>query len=307
MEGTVTKSTGSWYQVLTDDGKVWMARTRGKMRLNDLDTSNPVAVGDRVELMEDRNYADTGSISKVYHRNNYLIRRANKLSSRRQILATNLDGAALIASLTSPRTSLGFIDRFILTCEAYHVPAMVFFNKMDLLGERGEAVVNDIKHIYRNANVTVLLGSAAEGKALGTFSAMLKGKRWLLAGHSGVGKSTLLNAVFPEANAKVGRISDHHAKGRHTTTFAEMFTLADNTQIIDTPGIRDFGVVDFEPTEISQYFPEMRPYLSKCKFNDCLHTHEPECAVLEALEKGDIADERYQSYLGILNNEDIFE
>ena len=307
MEGTVTKSTGSWYQVLTDDGKVWMARTRGKMRLNDLDTSNPVAVGDRVELMEDQNYADTGSISKVYHRNNYLIRRANKLSSRRQILATNLDGAALIASLTSPRTSLGFIDRFILTCEAYHVPAMVFFNKMDLLGERGEEVVDDIKHIYRNANVSVLLGSATEGKALEAFSAMLKGKRWLLAGHSGVGKSTLLNAVFPEANAKVGKISDHHAKGRHTTTFAEMFTLADNTQIIDTPGIRDFGVVDFEPTEISQYFPEMRPYLSKCKFNDCLHTHEPECAVLEALEKGDMADERYQSYLGILNNEDIFE
>ena len=307
MEGTVTKSTGSWYQVLTDDGKVWMARTRGKMRLNDLDTSNPVAVGDRVELMEDQNYADTGSISKVYHRNNYLIRRANKLSSRRQILATNLDGAALIASLTSPRTSLGFIDRFILTCEAYHVPAMVFFNKMDLLGERGEEVVNDIKHIYRNANVSVLLGSATEGKALEAFSAMLKGKRWLLAGHSGVGKSTLLNAVFPEANAKVGRISDHHAKGRHTTTFAEMFTLTDGTQIIDTPGIRDFGVVDFEPIEISQYFPEMRPYLSKCKFNDCLHTHEPECAVLEAIEKGDIADERYQSYLGILNNEDIFE
>ena len=150
MEGTVTKSTGSWYQVLTDDGKVWMARTRGKMRLNDLDTSNPVAVGDRVELMEDQNYANTGSISKVYHRNNYLIRRANKLSSRRQILATNLDGAALIASLTSPRTSLGFIDRFILTCEAYHVPAMVFFNKMDLLGERGEEVVDDIKQSLRS-------------------------------------------------------------------------------------------------------------------------------------------------------------
>ena len=150
MEGTVTKSTGSWYHVLTDDGKVWMARTRGKMRLTDLDTSNPVAVGDRVELMEDANYPDTASISQVYHRQNYLIRRANKLSSRRQILASNLDGAALIASLTSPRTSLGFIDRFILTCEAYHVPAMVFFNKMDLLGERGEAVINDIKDIYRN-------------------------------------------------------------------------------------------------------------------------------------------------------------
>ena len=307
MQGTVTKSTGSWYQVLTDDGKVWMARTRGKLRLNDLDTSNPVAVGDRVVMEADLNYADTASISAVEPRNNYLIRRSNKLSSRRQILATNLDGAALIASLFSPRTSLGFIDRFILTCEAYHVPAAVFFNKMDLLGDNAAEFLSDIQHIYRNANVTVLMGSAKEHKTLEPMAALLKGKRWLLAGHSGVGKSTLLNAIFPEANARVGSISDHHEKGKHTTTFAEMFTLADGTQIIDTPGIRDFGVVDFEPQEISQYFPEMRPYLNHCKFNDCQHTHEPECAVLAAVKNGEIAEERYHSYLGILNNEDIFE
>jgi ribosome biogenesis GTPase len=307
MQGTVTKSTGSWYQVLTDDGKVWMARTRGKLRLNDLDTSNPVAVGDRVVMEADPNYADTASISAVEPRNNYLIRRSNKLSSRRQILATNLDGAALIASLFSPRTSLGFIDRFILTCEAYHVPAVVFFNKMDLLGDNAAEFLSDIQHIYRNANVTVLMGSAKEHKTLEPMAALLKGKRWLLAGHSGVGKSTLLNAIFPEANARVGSISDHHEKGKHTTTFAEMFTLADGTQIIDTPGIRDFGVVDFEPQEISQYFPEMRPYLNHCKFNDCQHTHEPECAVLAAVKNGEIAEERYHSYLGILNNEDIFE
>jgi ribosome biogenesis GTPase len=307
MQGTVTKSTGSWYQVLTDDGKVWMARTRGKLRLNDLDTSNPVAVGDRVVMEADPNYADTASISAVEPRNNYLIRRSNKLSSRRQILATNLDGAALIASLFSPRTSLGFIDRFILTCEAYHVPAAVFFNKMDLLGDNAAEFLSDIQHIYRNANVTVLMGSAKEHKTLEPMAALLQGKRWLLAGHSGVGKSTLLNAIFPEANARVGSISDHHEKGKHTTTFAEMFTLADGTQIIDTPGIRDFGVVDFEPHEISQYFPEMRPYLNHCKFNDCQHTHEPECAVLAAVKNGLIAEERYHSYLGILNNEDIFE
>lgn len=307
MQGTVTKSTGSWYQVLTDDGKIWMARTRGKLRLNDLDTSNPVAVGDRVEMQADLNFANTASISKVEHRNNYLIRRSNKLSSRRQILATNLDGAALIASLFSPRTSLGFIDRFILTCEAYHVPAAVFFNKMDLLGNQAGDFLKDLQHIYRNANVTVLMGSAKHPETLTPFADLLTEKRWLLAGHSGVGKSTLLNAIFPEANAKVGKISDHHAKGRHTTTFAEMFTLTNGTQIIDTPGIRDFGVVDFAPTEISQYFPEMRPYLNQCKFNDCLHTHEPECAVLIALKLGDISEERYQSYLGILNNEDIFE
>jgi ribosome biogenesis GTPase / thiamine phosphate phosphatase len=307
MQGTVTKSTGSWYHVLTDDGKVWLARTRGKLRLNDLDTSNPVAVGDRVEMQADLNYPDTASISKVEPRNNYLIRRSNKLSSRRQILATNLDGAALIASLFSPRTSLGFIDRFILTCEAYHVPAAVFFNKMDLLGDNAAEFLSDIQHIYRNANVTVLMGSARDTTTLKPFAALLEGKRWLLAGHSGVGKSTLLNAVFPEANARVGNISNHHEKGKHTTTFAEMFTLTNGTQIIDTPGIRDFGVVDFEPQEISQYFPEMRPYLNHCKFNDCQHTHEPECAVLDALKKGEIAEERYHSYLGILNNEDIFE
>ncbi len=307
MQGTVTKSTGSWYQVLTDDGKVWMARTRGKLRLNDLDTSNPVAVGDRVEMEADANYADTASISKVENRNNYLIRRSNKLSSRRQILATNLDGAALIASLFAPRTSLGFIDRFILTCEAYHVPAAVFFNKMDLLGDNSAGFLADIQHIYRNANITLMMGSAKNPETLHPFANMLTGKRWLLAGHSGVGKSTLLNAVFPEANARVGRISNHHEKGRHTTTFAEMFTLSDGTQIIDTPGIRDFGVVDFEPHEICQYFPEMRPYLNACKFNDCQHTHEPECAVLAAVKAGDIAEERYLSYLGILNNEDIFE
>jgi ribosome biogenesis GTPase len=307
MQGTVTKSTGSWYQVLTDDGKVWLARTRGKLRLNDLDTSNPVAVGDRVEMQEDPNYPDTASISGVQVRNNYLIRRSNKLSSRRQILAANLDGAALIASLFSPKTSLGFIDRFILTCEAYHVPAVVFFNKMDLLGDQAADFLSDIQHIYRDANVNVIMGSAKHMSSLEPFANLLLGKRWLLAGHSGVGKSTLLNAIFPEANARVGSISDHHEKGKHTTTFAEMFTMLDGTQIIDTPGIRDFGVVDFEPHEISQYFPEMRPYLRRCKFNDCQHTHEPECAVIRAVEAGEIAEERYHSYLGILNNEDIFE
>jgi ribosome biogenesis GTPase len=178
---------------------------------------------------------------------------------------------------------------------------------MDLLGDNAAEFLSDIQHIYRNANVTVLMGSAKEHKTLEPMAALLKGKRWLLAGHSGVGKSTLLNAIFPEANARVGSISDHHEKGKHTTTFAEMFTLADGTQIIDTPGIRDFGVVDFEPQEISQYFPEMRPYLNHCKFNDCQHTHEPECAVLAAVKNGEIAEERYHSYLGILNNEDIFE
>lgn len=307
MFGTVSKSTGSWYQVLAEDNKVWMARTRGKLRLHDLDTSNPVAVGDKVEMEEDPNYTDTASISKIYPRNNYIIRRANKLSSRRQILASNLDGAALIASLVAPRTSLGFIDRYLLGCEAFHVPAVVFFNKMDLLGNATKEFVESLERIYRNANVRLLMGSAVTGEGLDALRSILKGKRWLLAGHSGVGKSTLLNALFPEAKARVGKISDQHEKGKHTTTFAEMFSRADGSQIIDTPGIRDFGVVDFNPTEISQYFPEMRPLLSQCKFNDCLHTQEPECAVRKALENGEIAQERYHSYVGILNNEDIFE
>lgn len=307
MEGTVTKSTGSWYMVRTDDGHVWQARTRGKMRLQGLDTSNPVAVGDRVRFEEDINYENTASIVEVFPRNNWVIRKANKLSSKRQILASNLDAAVLVASIISPRTSLGFIDRFLVGCEAYHVPSILFLNKADLLGEQFDSVKEEIFRIYEHAKVQIYFGSALSPETANAFKDNTLGKRILLAGHSGVGKSTLMNALYPNFKARVGVISEHHSKGKHTTTFAEMYTTEDGTQIIDTPGIRDFGVVDIPAEELPHYFPEFRRFMKSCKFSNCTHTHEPECAVLAQLEQGNIPQERYYSYQSILNNEDIFK
>ena len=307
MEGTVTKSTGSWYMVRTDDGHVWQARTRGKMRLQGLDTSNPVAVGDRVRFEEDINYENTASIIEVFPRNNWVIRKANKLSSKRQILASNLDAAVLVASIISPRTSLGFIDRFLVGCEAYHVPSILFLNKADLLGEQFDSVKEEIFRIYEHAKVQIYFGSALSPETANAFKSNTLGKRILLAGHSGVGKSTLMNALYHNFNARVGVISEYHSKGKHTTTFAEMYTTEDGTQIIDTPGIRDFGVVDIPAEELPHYFPEFRRFMKSCKFSNCTHTHEPECAVLAQLEQGNIPQERYYSYQSILNNEDIFK
>ena len=293
--------------VRTDDGHVWQARTRGKMRLQGLDTSNPVAVGDRVRFEEDINYENTASIIEVFPRNNWVIRKANKLSSKRQILASNLDAAVLVASIISPRTSLGFIDRFLVGCEAYHVPSILFLNKADLLGEQFDSVKEEIFRIYEHAKVQIYFGSALSPETANAFKSNTLGKRILLAGHSGVGKSTLMNALYPNFKARVGVISEHHSKGKHTTTFAEMYTTEDGTQIIDTPGIRDFGVVDIPAEELPHYFPEFRRFMKSCKFSNCTHTHEPECAVLAQLEQGNIPQERYYSYQSILNNEDIFK
>ena len=307
MEATITKSTGSWYLARTDDGVVWQSRTRGKLRLQVSDTSNPVAVGDRVLLMEDVNYENTAIIKEIFPRENYIIRKANKLSSKRQILATNLDAAILVASIFAPRTSLGFIDRFLLGCQAYHVPAILFMNKIDMLGDNIKQVQTEFHRIYGNAEVEIMYGSALDPNSVGKLLNRIRKQRILLAGHSGVGKSTLLNALYPEFDAKVGSISETHMKGKHTTTFAEMFTTQDGTQLIDTPGIRDFGVVDIEANEIPQYFPEFRNFMNKCKFSNCTHTHEPKCAVLENVENGNIPEERYYSYQSILNNEDIYK
>ncbi|MGC6413498.1 MAG: ribosome small subunit-dependent GTPase A [Bacteroidia bacterium] len=307
MEATITKSTGSWYLARTDDGVVWQSRTRGKLRLQVSDTSNPVAVGDRVLLMEDVNFENTAIIKEIFPRENYIIRKANKLSSKRQILATNLDAAILVASMFAPRTSLGFIDRFLLGCQAYHVPAILFMNKIDMLGDNIKQVQTEFHRIYANAEVEIMYGSALDPNSVGKLLNRIRKQRILLAGHSGVGKSTLLNALYPEFDAKVGSISETHMKGKHTTTFAEMFTTQDGTQLIDTPGIRDFGVVDIEANEIPQYFPEFRNFMNKCKFSNCTHTHEPKCAVLENVENGNIPEERYYSYQSILNNEDIYK
>ena len=307
LDATVIKSTGSWYIVRTNDGRIIRARTRGKMRLQIVDTSNPVAVGDLVNIELDANYENTGSITAVKPRNNWIIRKANKLSSKRQILATNLDAAILVASLFAPRTSLGFIDRFILCCQSMHVPAVLFLNKTDLLKDEITKVTEELNRVYKDAEVTILVGSARKNQGLEPLLNFISGKRILLAGHSGVGKSTILNTLFPGVRAKVGSISESHEKGKHTTTFAEMFILDKNTQIIDTPGIRDFGVVDIPDGEIAHYFPEVRAVMSQCRFNNCRHEHEPDCGVLKAVAEGIVPQERYYSYLSILHNEDMYK
>lgn len=307
MKGTIVKSTGSWYNVLDDNDTLWKARVRGKIRLQEADTSNPVAVGDRVDLVPDPQYPLTASITGIDDRKNWIIRKSNKLSSRRQIIAANIDLAVMVASLVAPRTSTGFIDRFLVCCEAFHIPALLFFNKTDLLGPEGEALAAEIAEIYAGAGCLVVTGSAAMGKGMEVLHGYIDGKTVLLAGHSGAGKSTLINHMFPGANARVGDISETHEKGMHTTTFAEMHLLPGGTRMIDTPGIRDFGLVDIEPRESGQYFPEFRPFLLRCRFNDCTHTNEPGCAVKQAVSDGDIPEERFYSYLSILRGDDVFE
>lgn len=307
MKGTVIKSTGSWYQLLTEDGTVLPARIRGKFRLLDKDTSNPVAVGDHVEFEDDPGYPETAFITALEPRKNHIIRKSNKLSSQRQVLAANLDLAVMVASMVAPRTSMGFIDRFLVCCESFHLPVILFFNKTDLLDENGMEVLKDYMKVYSDAGYEVHSGSALQPQTLEVLHQRIKGKTIMEIGHSGVGKSTILNTLYPGANVKVQSISSQHETGKHTTTFAEMHIMTDNTRFIDTPGIRDFGVVDVPTEEVGQYFPEFRRYMPDCKFNDCQHTNEPDCAVKKAVEAGHISAERYYSYTSILRGEDVFD
>ena len=305
MKATVVRSTGSWYRIRKDDGTFSDARIRGKFRLDGLNTTNPIAVGDRVDVSND----DEGHevITGIEPRRNYIIRRSNNLSRQRQILAANLDRAILLVTLAAPATSTGFIDRFLLTCEAYHVPAQLLINKCDLL-EGAEAEVEAFADMYRSIGYPVMLISALHGDGLEPLQDLLRGKTTLLSGHSGAGKSTLINRLIPGLDLKTGAISAQHQKGKHTTTFAEMHFLDDpeGGAIIDTPGIRDLGVVDLEAREIGHYFVEFRPLLSQCRFHNCRHLNEPGCAVLQAVEDGTVSAERYYNYLSILHNEDVF-
>ncbi|MGX1753641.1 MULTISPECIES: ribosome small subunit-dependent GTPase A [unclassified Sphingobacterium] len=302
MRGLVTKSTGSWYQVLDDDGKRYECRIKGIFRTQGIKTTNPIAVGDRVEF-EIEHGQQSAVITKLEPRKNYIIRRSVNLSKQTQIIGANLDLALLVVTLASPPTSTGFIDRFLVTAEAYGIPAALVFNKLDLFSEEGLEILAEYMAIYENLGYPCYTVSALEKENIEELNEVLKDKITLISGHSGVGKSTLINAIIPGADLKTGNISDWSDKGKHTTTFAEMIDLPFGGKLIDTPGIRELGIVDIEPQELSHYFPEMRNLLNQCKFHNCRHINEPGCAVLDALENGEIEPSRYDSYLSIYNNE----
>jgi ribosome biogenesis GTPase len=303
MKGLVVKSTGSWYQVLGDDGVRYECRIKGKFRTKGIRTTNPIAVGDRV-IFEPEPDQSSAVINTLEPRRNYIIRKSINLSKEAQILGANLDQALLIVTLASPPTSLGFIDRFLVTAEAYDVPAVLVFNKLDLFSADGLEILEEYKSIYVNLGYPCYEVSALEKTGIDRLNVLLKDKVTLVSGHSGVGKSTLINSVVPEASLRTGDISDWSDKGKHTTTFAEMISLPFGGHLIDTPGIREMGIVDIEKAELSHFFPEMRALLNACRFHNCRHINEPGCAVLEALEEGKIEPTRYDSYLSIYRNED---
>ncbi len=307
MKGLVLKSTGSWYLILGDDGKEYRGRARGKLRLDDVRTTNPIAVGDGVlfEMEAQSQEDDLVNIHEILPRRNYIIRKSNNLSKQTQIIAANMDLVALVVTMATPATSTGFIDRFLLTAEAYHIPALIVFNKIDIYGEVESALLQEYERIYEKIGYECIQVSAISGTNMNELRDKLRHKTTLFSGHSGVGKSTLMNALDPHIAQKTAAISTYSNKGKHTTTFAEMFLTENDCRLIDTPGIKDFGVVNLDKHELAHYFPEMRARMHACRFNDCLHTEEPDCAIQAAVESGEIEPSRYYSYLSVLNNEDI--
>ncbi|MBP3943513.1 ribosome small subunit-dependent GTPase A [Sphingobacteriaceae bacterium WQ 2009] len=302
MRGLVTKSTGSWYQVLGADNARYDCRIKGKFRTHGIKTTNPIAVGDWVNFEVEPDQ-ESAIITKLEPRRNYIIRKSVNLSKQTQIIGANLDQAFLVVTLASPPTSFGFIDRFLVTAEAYSIPATLIFNKLDLFSDEGLEVLRAYEHIYEQIGYPCYEVSALTGKNMDSLKELLKDKTTLISGHSGVGKSTLINSLIPEAALRTGDISDWSDKGKHTTTFAEMMDLPFGGKLIDTPGIRELGVVDIEKQELSHFFPEMRSKLNTCRFHNCVHINEPGCTIIEAVEAGEIEPSRYESYLSIYNNE----
>lgn len=300
MEGIVAKSTGSWYSVRLPNGNYLDCRLRGQFRLQGIKSTNPVAVGDHVEVSIS-NEANEGIITSIGDRKNYVIRKATNLSKQTHIIAANLDQGILIATLAQPRTSMGFIDRFLCTCEAYEVPASIVFNKIDFYNKEQLELVDEYIAMYEQIGYPCFKTSALQPETVNDLKEHMKDKVSLLSGHSGVGKSSLINTIDENLDLKVGNISAYHEKGKHTTTFAEMFELSFGGFIIDTPGIKEFGLVNIQPEEVSHYFPEMLSRLNACKYYNCTHVNEPGCAVQAALEEGEIAVSRYNSYLSILD------
>ncbi len=328
MTGKVYKSTGSWYVVKTAEGAVWSARLKGIMKLDGITSTNPIAVGDDVEMEPENEDEKTAIITEIHDRRNYINRQSPSHRMQHHIVAANLDQSLLLVTLRDPRTSQGFIDRWLLTCEAYHVPAILLFNKVDIYRKKDEEKFESWKAMYEAIGYRVVRMSVETGEGVEAVKALLHGKISLLSGHSGVGKSSFLNAIFPALRLKTHGVSGWSGKGIHTTTFAEMFDLPvgegdpaaagdgqalmhegvpgqtwrSGGQIIDTPGMREFGIVDISKQELSGYFPEMRVLAGQCQFNNCLHMEEPGCMVKEAVRQGVIAMDRYVSYCSILDS-----
>lgn len=302
MKGLVIKNTGSWYQVKTDDGRTIECKIKGNFRLKGIRSTNPVAVGDRVRIAVNRE--GTAYIHEIEDRKNYIIRRSSNLSKQSHILAANLDQCMLIVTVNYPETSTTFIDRFLASAEAYRIPVKLIFNKIDVYNDDELHYLDALINLYSQIGYPCFQISAIEGKGIETIKKELAGKITLFSGHSGVGKSTLINSILPEVNLKTGEISAYHNKGMHTTTFSEMFPIDEGGYIIDTPGIKGFGTFDMEEEEIGHYFPEIFKASVHCKYGNCTHRHEPGCAVRQAIEQHLISESRYTSYLSMLEDKE---
>lgn len=299
--GRVIKSTGSWYDVRNDAGEVVQCRLRGKIRLDGLRTTNPVAVGDWVNFERERD-KDTCVIDKIMPRTNVIVRKSVNLSKESHVIASNVDQAILVATIAQPRTSTGFIDRFTVTAEAYHIPVVIVFNKCDLYNDEQNAAAEELMRVYNGIGYQSFVISAKTGYNCDRLKTIMKDKISMFSGHSGVGKSALVNRLDPDLDIRVGEISEVHEKGKHTTTFAQMYELGFGGYIIDTPGIKEFALFDMEKETLAQRFPEMRALMHDCRFNNCTHLHEPHCAIKTAVEEGVIADWRYENYCNMMDD-----
>ncbi len=303
MKGKVLKSTGKWYIVELEDGSIVNCRIRGKIRLEGLSTTNPVSVGDNVILNDEIDNEGNRTITEIEKRTNYIVRKSTNLSKQMQILAANIDRAYLIVTIKNPITHLAFIDRFLVSAESFRIPATILFNKIDLYDEEDLEYVKALAFMYEEIGYKTHLINAENPDTTKFLKEEINSKQVMISGHSGVGKSTLVNSLDSDLNLKTGEISDAHLQGKHTTTFAEMHQLSSGGYIIDTPGIRAFGIIEIEKEHISHYFPEMRNRLNQCKFHNCKHLNEPKCAIKEAVENGEIYESRYQTYYQLMTED----